>query len=305
MALTTANGGRLDVSERAALLKCEKTIEEGRRTFVEVGNALAAIRDARLYRESHKTFEAYCRQRWDIGRAHAYRLIESAAVASNLSPIGDKSCPSSCPSSQPQSEAAARALAKAPPEKRAEVMQAVADASKAPTAAAIKKAVESVARANDSEREDDSPQPIPAIVSAVSRGKIKATTGQLAALAAFDEETQEALLKSILAGKQTVAQAIEAGCPPEPTLEEEREAINSEIESFCRRLMHFVEQNCPQDKWLDHMGRRDGAIQKIKDACAMLRTCKTVAACPKCEGEGCRSCLNTGRVTRYALEQMS
>jgi hypothetical protein len=35
------------------------------------------------------TFEAYTRARWDISRAHAYRLIKYCEVIHNLSPIGD------------------------------------------------------------------------------------------------------------------------------------------------------------------------------------------------------------------------
>ncbi len=34
--------------------------------------------------------EEYCRVRWDINRAHAYRLIDAAQVIDNLSPMGDK-----------------------------------------------------------------------------------------------------------------------------------------------------------------------------------------------------------------------
>lgn len=36
------------------------------------------IRDNRLYRESHKTFETYCRERWNMSRPGAYQLIETA-----------------------------------------------------------------------------------------------------------------------------------------------------------------------------------------------------------------------------------
>jgi hypothetical protein len=79
---------------------------------------------------------------------------------------------------------------------------------------------------------------------------------------------------------------------------------NSAIESFCRRLTTFAHENMPDDPWLRHMNRRDGAMQKIKDACEMLRTCKCVKECPKCEGTACAKCLRTGRVTRYALDQM-
>ena len=79
----------LPVAEAAALARCEATIARGVKTFVEVGAALTEIRDARLYRATHTSFDDYCRERWQFGRSHAYRLIDSAAVVANLSPIGD------------------------------------------------------------------------------------------------------------------------------------------------------------------------------------------------------------------------
>lgn len=68
----------------------EEVIESQRRTFYEVGKALREIRDERLYRELlYKRFEEYLKKRWDMGKAHAYRLIEASRVIDNLSPIGD------------------------------------------------------------------------------------------------------------------------------------------------------------------------------------------------------------------------
>ena len=52
------------------------------------------IRNQRLYRATHKTFEAYCRDRLDISRIHAHRLCTSAHVANNLLPMGNISLPS-------------------------------------------------------------------------------------------------------------------------------------------------------------------------------------------------------------------
>jgi hypothetical protein len=48
-----------------------------------------AIRDGKLYRDKYETFEKYCAEKWEFGRAHAYRLIGSAEVMRDLSPIGD------------------------------------------------------------------------------------------------------------------------------------------------------------------------------------------------------------------------
>ena len=55
----------------------------------QMNTALLAIRDGRGYRFEYATFEEYCRERWGMNRAHAYRLIDAAEVVNNLSPIGD------------------------------------------------------------------------------------------------------------------------------------------------------------------------------------------------------------------------
>ena len=52
-----------------------------RRTFAtvfEFGSALLTIREGRLYRATHATFEQYCRERWGIGRSYASRQIGAA-----------------------------------------------------------------------------------------------------------------------------------------------------------------------------------------------------------------------------------
>lgn len=56
-------------------------IERGLTTFVEVGEALLEIRESRLYRETHATFEAYCQSRWAWSGDHAKRLMNAAEVA--------------------------------------------------------------------------------------------------------------------------------------------------------------------------------------------------------------------------------
>jgi hypothetical protein len=101
----------LTTFEAALLAECETAIERGLATFVEVGQALLRIRDERLYRSSHKTFEEYCRERWGWSKTHANRQIEAAGVAQNLTPIGVK----------PENEAQARVLAPLPPDMQREV----------------------------------------------------------------------------------------------------------------------------------------------------------------------------------------
>jgi hypothetical protein len=113
------------------------TPAQGIKTFVEVGQALLAIRDQHLYRQSYETFEEYLRQRWEMSRPHAYRMIDAAQVVDAVSPIGDI---------VPVNEAQARPLASLPPEQQVEVWQeAVRTApSSGITAEHVKKTVKRV-----------------------------------------------------------------------------------------------------------------------------------------------------------------
>jgi len=86
------------------LKQLESVIKTYQQDFYSIGKALKEIRDDRHYHTlSFKTFESYVRVRWDMGRSHAYRLIEAVVVIDNLSPIGDR---------LPRNEAQARPLAK-------------------------------------------------------------------------------------------------------------------------------------------------------------------------------------------------
>lgn len=81
--------GALDEAERTDLATCEQAVAGLQRALATAGKALSVINRARLYRETHPTFEAYVEDRWGMKRAHAYRLAEAWPVAAALSPIGD------------------------------------------------------------------------------------------------------------------------------------------------------------------------------------------------------------------------
>lgn len=98
----------LNVGERADLKRCEAAVTKHRLTFIEVGEALQEIREKRLYRESHKTFADYIKDRWKMDRSRAYQLI-NAAETSTFVDIPN--------------ESVARELTSVAPEQRAEVIQ--------------------------------------------------------------------------------------------------------------------------------------------------------------------------------------
>ena len=68
----SSSESQLTEDQRNALAACEATIQTGIATFLQVGAALQAIRDDRLYRETHPTFETYVRDRWKFSRQRAH-----------------------------------------------------------------------------------------------------------------------------------------------------------------------------------------------------------------------------------------
>jgi hypothetical protein len=131
------------------LADLETVIERGLGTFVEVGDALAAIRDGRLYRSTHSTFEDYCQERWGFSRPRAYEMIHASEIVSSLSAIADTPAP--------RTESQARALAplKANPEQMAAAMTAATEATAGrPTAAAITQAVKDLTAEHQAKVQD-------------------------------------------------------------------------------------------------------------------------------------------------------
>jgi len=84
------DGDNLSADEKQELAQHEGTIEKGMKTVFDVASAMAGIREKRLYRETHKTFELYCDQRWGFSKTHANRMIAGASVLEDLTPIGVK-----------------------------------------------------------------------------------------------------------------------------------------------------------------------------------------------------------------------
>lgn len=77
-------GSWLNTTEENELKVCEEKIETFRSSGLEAGKALLIIRDKRLYRQTHKTFEAYLKDRWDIGDRYGRQLISAARLIENL-----------------------------------------------------------------------------------------------------------------------------------------------------------------------------------------------------------------------------
>ena len=78
----------LVASESQRRDELEATITRGMASFVEVGLALTEIRNSRLYRSTHESFDKYCKDKWEMGKAYCNRLADAAGVTQTLAPIG-------------------------------------------------------------------------------------------------------------------------------------------------------------------------------------------------------------------------
>nr|WP_306297104.1 hypothetical protein [Nostoc sp. C057] len=79
--VTAVEVPELTEEEQRDRLHLERKVE---RAFFEAGKALTELRDRRLYRSTHKTFEEYCRERFGHSRRQSYLLMDAAVVFDNL-----------------------------------------------------------------------------------------------------------------------------------------------------------------------------------------------------------------------------
>ncbi len=82
--------GELTPEEERELHRLELRVE---RAFCEAGTALREIRDKRLYRSTHKTFEEYCRDRFGFTRHSANLKILAVDVVDDLVTNGHQILP--------------------------------------------------------------------------------------------------------------------------------------------------------------------------------------------------------------------
>ncbi|QLE45452.1 hypothetical protein FD723_34625 (plasmid) [Nostoc sp. C052] len=79
--VTAVEVKELTEEEQSLRLHLEQRVE---RAFLEAGQALMELRDRRLYRSTHRTFEEYCRERFNYSRDAAYLKISATVVYENL-----------------------------------------------------------------------------------------------------------------------------------------------------------------------------------------------------------------------------
>ena len=119
-------------------LHLERKVE---RAFFEAGKALAELRDRRLYRSTHRTFEEYCRDRFGHSRRQSYLLMDAAVVFDNMVEICDQ-----FDHKLPTAEGQVRPMTKLEPQQQQEVWLKAVEFSggKVPTGRIVKDVVQRI-----------------------------------------------------------------------------------------------------------------------------------------------------------------
>ena len=127
----------LSRNEREELEELVEIITENLTSFVKAGWALMKIRDKRLYRETHDTFEKFCRERWDMSASRARQLIGAAHVIEVIASV--------TPRNTPETEYQTRPLVGMPEEQQVDAWQTASrNGTHSPTSAEVARSAASV-----------------------------------------------------------------------------------------------------------------------------------------------------------------
>lgn len=77
----------LSKSEQSELARLCKVVDEGLTSFLAVGTALNEIKEKRLYRQSHETFDGFVKERWGMTGSRAYQLIDASKISKEVSTV--------------------------------------------------------------------------------------------------------------------------------------------------------------------------------------------------------------------------
>jgi hypothetical protein len=156
----------ISVDESKRLIALEQTIKQGLDTFVEVGEALLEIRDSRLYRIEHGTFEEYCKGKWGMSIRHADRLMIGAKAVDAIKQSGPIGL-------VPQAESQARPLTKLRPEDQPKAWQKAVEIAggEQPTAKQVSQAVVEISKADETPNNEIMPTQEPQKIAKLPKYK--------------------------------------------------------------------------------------------------------------------------------------
>jgi hypothetical protein len=131
--------------ETARLAELEAILDRDLKAFQRAGIALAEIRESRLYRKTHSTFEAYCGERWSMSYRRAAQLMDAAETVQDLL--------NNCSETPPTHESQLRPLTGMNPEQKREAWVEATKDNPNPTAQQVEEAKQQVLEADEVARD--------------------------------------------------------------------------------------------------------------------------------------------------------
>lgn len=85
--MTKAESTQLSLAEQGELKELVSIVNRCAQTMIEAGTALRNIRERKLWRGSHKSFDAFVKAEWGYGSDYANKMIASSEVSQKLNTI--------------------------------------------------------------------------------------------------------------------------------------------------------------------------------------------------------------------------
>lgn len=117
--------------------KIEDAFDSAVEALLQAGRSLRDIRDQKMYKEKHGSFEKYVFDRWDMKRGRAYQYIAAADIIEDLSGSFEQK-------ELPKSESALRPLTPLTRIQRIAVWKAALDHAKRPGRGTVEQAIKEV-----------------------------------------------------------------------------------------------------------------------------------------------------------------
>tara|TARA_R110002096_G_scaffold159345_1_gene325162 strand:+ start:149 stop:928 length:780 start_codon:yes stop_codon:yes gene_type:complete len=139
----------LSDEQKARLRVCESAIRKGSKAFFAMCEAFQTIRKEELWKESHKSFPAYVKEKWHMDASKVSHYIKAAGVITDL-----KDC-----EKKPTNEGQCRVLGRlSTSDERREVWTKVLESEEKPTGRLIQKVAQEAGLLSKPDVEAEAPQ---------------------------------------------------------------------------------------------------------------------------------------------------
>ena len=299
---------QLNSQERSRLRLLKACVDKAIESHNAGGEALLEISETRLYRETHKTFEAFVFENWGLSRSRAYQIIDASKSAARLSTIVDKT-PSAAGIKTESQHRELRDVSDRNLPKVIESAAAMAATENKPiTAKHIKAAKESIAAAVTADMADEEPTEAYQDVEATSmRNAVIAITD--ARPREQENHIQKRSSAALLPATPQKGKTQSEPPPAKPRASIVRDGLGRDVPESLRDVQTTTLIGGAIGRAIDKCKREVTdklvdehwpllSLQEIEiDFHSIKRKFVNAAywtACPRCDGDGCKKCRGNG-----------